>query len=861
MKTKLTHTAIFALLICFLWAGIASAAQMPTEKTYTNSLGIKFARIEPGTFQMGNLSKSLPFNMMPADGGPGIRMDHLQGGDFDEKPVHKVTITKPFYMGTFEVTNFQYELFDPSHKKLRGESGDLSQEDNEAVINISWYDAQAFCKWLSDKEGLTYRLPTEAEWEYACRAGTTSNFYTGEYYPKEYRKHQWLIRGTGDEDSDLTVGMFPANPWGLYDMHGNVEEWCNDWYGPYTAGAQKDPIGYASGNFKVTRGGSHSTYIYYLRSSNRMGEMPEDSSWLIGFRVVLGELPKTKALKAPAPPLNQRNVVQRNPRSVLTGPDPKKPYFEGPKPFVIMPPSSAGPVFALHNHDPAIVECPNGDLIACWYTCLAEKNRELGQAASRLVWGAKKWQPASAFWDAPDRNDHAPAMWFDGKGTIYHFSGMGFGAGYNNMVGIMRTSTDNGATWSKARIILPGHKGGHMPVVSVFRMKDGAIALTSDGNPTLWFTYDRGISWKSCGGAISGNHPGVTQLDDGRLFAFTRDTKVEGMMPYIISTDNGKNWDYKPSDFPVIHGGQRLVLLKLREGPLFFASMADHGITITDADGVQRSVRGLFCAVSEDDGKTWPYRRLVTDDGPGRGVGSTNGYVFTMSQRTGEHLGYFAICQATNGLIHLISSRQDYTFNLKWATTPAPGLKYPPMPVKHIVENFDGPKLQNDGWIDYRSYIGRFNGKGQFSIDAPGRQSGINRAVGAGSFETYFVLKNFRFHPKGRSFQGVGLIFEDGLASKQGVYIRKGDIGLGESAGIKYDKTPDVVKIKTIWNLKTKQWRVFYGLNGEEPVNEMPRSKKGMYMQTPFTEGVGCAILAQNGGFDIDYLEIKPLSD
>jgi len=832
---------------------------MPTGKTYTNFLGIKFVRIEPGTFQMGNLSESLPFDMMPADGGPGIRMDHLRAGDFDEKPVHQVTITRPFYMGAFEITNAQYELFDPSHKQLRGKDEDLSTEDNEAVINVSWYDAQAFCRWLSEKDGLPYRLPTEAEWEYACRAGTTSNFYTGEYYPRRYPKHQWLIRGR--EDVDLTVGMFPPNPWGLYDMHGNVEEWCCDWYGPYTAGPQTDPVGYATSQFKVTRGGSHSTYIYYLRSSNRLAEMPENSSWLIGFRVVIGELPKTKPLEPPPPPLNQQNVVQRDPKSVLTKPDPKIPYFEGPKPFVVMPPSAAGPVFALHNHDPAIVECPNGDLIACWYTCLAEKNRELAQAASRLVWGADEWQPASPFWDAPDRNDHAPAMWYDDKGTIYHFSGVGFGAGYNNMVVIMRTSKDNGATWSRARIILPGHKGGHMPVEAVFRMKDGTIALTSDGSPTLWFSRDEGITWHSCGGAISGNHPGVTQLDDGRLFAFTRDTKVDGKMPYIISTDRGKTWDYKPSDFPPIHGGQRLVLLKLREGPLFFASFADRGITITDAAGVRRKVRGLFCAVSEDNGKTWPYRRLVTDDGPGRGVGSLNGYVFTMSQRTGEHLGYLAVCQATNGLIHLISSKQHYAFNLKWATTPAPALKYPPMPVRHIVETFDGPKLQNDGWIDYRSYIGRFNGKGQLSIYAPGRQSGINRAVGYGSFEAYFVLQNFRFHPKARSYQGVGLIFEDGLASKQGVYIREGDIGLGESPDLKLDKVPDVVKIKTVWNLKTKRWRVFYGLNGEEPVNEMPGSKKGMYMQNPFTEGVGCAILAQNAGFDIDYFELKPLPD
>ncbi|HUW19940.1 MAG TPA: SUMF1/EgtB/PvdO family nonheme iron enzyme [Sedimentisphaerales bacterium] len=829
---------------------------MPNEKEYANSIGMKFVRIEPGEFKMGNLTELLPFDMMPRDGGPGNRMDHLRTGDFDEKPVHKVKITKPFFMGVLEVTNFQYELFDADHKKLRGKD-ETSTDDDEAVVNVNWYDAQAFCRWLSDIEGLPYRLPTEAEWEYACRAGTTSNFYTGERLPKEYQKHQWLIRGP--EPVDIHVGATPANPWGLHDMHGNVEEWCCDWYGPYTDDAQTDPVGYSEGDFRVTRGGSHSTYAYYLRSANRAGMMPQGKNWLIGFRVVLGELPDTKPLDPPPPPLNQQNVEQRDPAAALKGPDPKVPYFEGPIPFVVIPPASAGPVFALHNHDPAIVECPNGDLIACWYTCLAEKNRELAQAASRLPYGAKEWQQASPFWDAPDRNDHAPLMWYDDKNTIYHFTGMGFGAGYNNMAVVMRTSTDNGATWSRGRMILPEFKGGHMPVEAAFRMNDGAIAFTSDGNPTLWVSHDEGISWKSCRGAISGNHPGVTQLSDGTLFGLTRNTKVDGMMPIVTSKDMGKTWDYKASEFPPIHGGERLVLFKTREGPLFFASLANKSIEITDASGTKRDVRGLFVAVSEDEGKTWPYKRLVTDDGPGRGVGSMNGYVFTMSQRIGEHLGYFAGCQATNGVIHLISSSQDYAFNLKWAMTPAPAIKYPPMPVKHIVETFDGPELANDGWIRYKSYTGTFDGKGSFRIYNPGRQGGINRAVGYGSFEADFTLKNFRFHPKARSYQGVGLVFEDGLAAKQAVYIHRNGIGPGESPDITFEETPNIIKIKTIWNLDKKQWQVFYGLNGEDAVNELPASKKGIFMQTPFTESVGCAILAQHGGFNVDYFEIKPI--
>jgi formylglycine-generating enzyme required for sulfatase activity len=291
---------------------MVQAADMPAGKEYTNSVGMKFVRIEPGSFEMGNLTELLPFGMMPRDGGPGNRMDHLRVGDFDERPVHKVTITKPFYMGVLEVSNFQYELFDASHKELRGKDK-ISKDDDEAVVNVNWYDAQSFCKWLSDMEGLSYRLPTEAEWEYACRAGTTSNYYCGERLPREYHKNQWLIRGRTEEDLKITVGKTPANPWGLYDMHGNVEEWCQDWYGPYTPKSQTDPIGYGEGDFRVTRGGSHSTYAYFLRSANRAGMMPKAKNWLIGFRVVIGEMPDTKPLDPPPIPLNQQKVEKRSP--------------------------------------------------------------------------------------------------------------------------------------------------------------------------------------------------------------------------------------------------------------------------------------------------------------------------------------------------------------------------------------------------------------------------------------------------------------------------------------------------------------------------------------------------------------------
>jgi len=160
MINKLLAISIACLSIMFVAASPLSA-KMPSEDSYTNFIGMKFVCIEPGSFEMGNLTELLPFDMMPRDGGPGNRMDHLRVGDFDERPVHSVTITKPFYMATLEVSNFQYELFDASHKKSRGKDK-ISTDDDEAVVNVNWYEAQSFCKWPSKKDGMSYRLPTEA---------------------------------------------------------------------------------------------------------------------------------------------------------------------------------------------------------------------------------------------------------------------------------------------------------------------------------------------------------------------------------------------------------------------------------------------------------------------------------------------------------------------------------------------------------------------------------------------------------------------------------------------------------------------------------------------------------------------------
>jgi len=653
----------FALLL----AALSGAAPLPRTKEFTNSIGMRFVRVEPGSFLMG-------FQGAPLSDQIAVRAWRARG-DFDEHPAHSVRISKAFYLAALEVTNAAYEQFDPSHRALRSKRG-FSPGDHDAVVFVNWIEATRFCEWLSRKEGLPYRLPTEAEWEYAARAGTTTHFSTGHSLPAAFLHNATVSQYPPPQPQPATAGETPANAWGLHDMHGNVEEWVSDWSGPYKAGAQVAPVGRAAGDFRVTRGGSHSTEAYFLRSENRMGTLPEDKHGLIGFRVVLGDAPKTRPLPVPAPPPNQRDVRQAVPRDLARGPDPAKPYFQGPRRYVKIPPESYGPMFSTHNHDPALVACANGDLLAIWYTCVQEPGRELAVLASRLRYGRQEWDDASPFWDAPDRNDHAPALWADEKGTLYHFNGLSTAATYRaNLALVMRTSSDNGATWSRARLIGPEHEERHMPAQSVFRARGGEIVLTTDANPgsSVILSRDNGKTWADAGGKIAGIHAGVVQLRDGRLLALGRGDDVNGFMPKSISTDMGKTWTYSASPFQPIRGMQRAVLMRSREGPLLLVSFCGaqtqpgkQDMIIKDASGKERAVSGIYAALSFDEGETWPTRRLITDEGPAREVETTDRRTFTLSASSAEPWGYMAICQAANGVVHLITSKNHYAFNLAW---------------------------------------------------------------------------------------------------------------------------------------------------------------------------------------------------
>jgi formylglycine-generating enzyme required for sulfatase activity len=240
----------------------SKAAPKPGE-IITNSLGMKFAWIPPGTFTMGSPKDELA----------------RQGNETQ----HKVTLTKGFYMGVHLVTREQWQAV----------MGDIplavKGEENLPVRGISWNGCQKFIKKLRGKDSNPYRLPTEAEWEYACRAGMTTTFCFGETISTDQANYNGRAYGRGkagvDRKKPTPVGSFPPNAWGLYDMPGNCWQWCGDWWGEYPQDHVVDPRGPASGQNRVLRGGSWANGPHDCRSARHNGVGPGFIGPHVGFRL------------------------------------------------------------------------------------------------------------------------------------------------------------------------------------------------------------------------------------------------------------------------------------------------------------------------------------------------------------------------------------------------------------------------------------------------------------------------------------------------------------------------------------------------------------------------------------------------
>jgi formylglycine-generating enzyme len=414
---------------------------------------------------------------------------------------------------------------------------------------------------------------------------------------------------------------------------------------------QTDPVGRAEGEARVTRGWSYlaTTHprgaAHYCRSANRSGHLPDDANAYTGFRVVLGERPASRPLP-PVVPLCRQDV--RQDAAPAGGPDANVPYFVNFNRERLAPhiaPDAWGPVFRHWNHFSTVCVCPNGDVLAVWYTTVQEEGRELAQAASRLRAGSDRWEPASSFFDVPDVNDHAPVLLRDGQ-RIYHFCTQSLRA-WDDASEIMRISEDNGATWSPPQIILSRDDPDHLSQpCSAVATRGGVLLLACDGDnhdrERLLRSVDRGRTWTVAKGDLrqaAGNryviHPALAERADGTLLCFLRGPDP---MPLLVSSDLGDTWQEQPTPFPGVTVGQKPAALRLASGAILLAS-ADNGRRLVGG--------GTFAALSLDGGRTWPHVRRV--EGPG---------------------GYLSVAQAANGVIYLFGPNMGQpacaAFNEAW---------------------------------------------------------------------------------------------------------------------------------------------------------------------------------------------------
>jgi formylglycine-generating enzyme required for sulfatase activity len=713
---------------------LASAAALIALRAATspgavvNSIGMTLVTIPPGSFEMGVDSVPLPAELLK--GPPGVIYDRpSNAGDYDEAPVHKVTIARPFLMSVTEVTIEQYRRFRPAF------AGNPYYAPYAS--GIGWHDAVAFTQWLSEKEGKPYRLPTEAEWEYAARAGTRTPFSSGFTPPAPET----------------------ANQWGLKNMHTGVAEWCLDWHGPYPSQPQIDPIGPAYGIARVVRGGGldykasktdggkhlPAEMPYYARSANRASVAPAFASPTdgIGFRVVQAPMPDSKPLPDETP-LVSTAVKQTAPPDATSGPDPRKPYYYT---RVLFPDlgdhgmRAVGwkiglkPGLGIAYHNSAVQVCPNGDLLAAYYnTPKEEDDPDQTILTTRLRYGAEDWDMPEPWPDFADAADAAPVIWND-HGKMWFFWGsprlLG-GPPFEDM-----TSPDSGATWSAVEFPkLTGTVGKFtpQPINSVVRASDGTIYLPVDGagsTSVVFASRDEGKTWFDTGGRTAGRHTTLVIGKDGSLIGFGgKNSAIDGFMPKAVSRDGGKTWEKSKTPFQPLGSGQRPSAIRLASGRLFF--VAD----LFDRKKLGEKGAGAFVALSDDDGATWKTRRL-----PGLTT-----------------VGYTTATEAPNGVIHIVTSKcvppVHIELNETWVMEGGPPAAWPadPRGAREYREHYsDGsPRatwnagVASDGRyvLDGRQVFYYPNGQKQWeSTYRSGRKTGVEtwwNAAGAKQWERTF---------------------------------------------------------------------------------------------------------------------------
>ena len=710
MRAIIRSIALFAIVS----ASVSLLAQ--------SALSIPMTRIPAGSFTMGADNATLSPAVVNGFGVMSTRPVH---GDFDEVPAHRVTISHAFSIATHLVTVKEFQRFDPSYNPV------ASYPDYAA--GISYDQAVGFCAWLSKKTGRHYRLPTEAEWEYAERAGTQTPFFTGNTPPKPGQ----------------------ANAWGVV-MGEGTPEWVADWYGPYPAAAQTDPTGPLHGYFRVVRGGGldfrksksgeiyPATAPYFMRSANRASMAPSYASnnGNIGFRVV--DAPSPSPHPAPGAQLFFFTDVKQTPVNVTKGPDPAKPFYHVHELFPNLNGKSMPEVgwrvglargLGINYHNSAVQVLANGDVVAAYYnTPNKEDDPDQTVMVMRRRAGAESWDMPEPWPYFADAACAAPVFWND-RGHLWLFFG------FPRLIGAppfaFTTSNNNGATWSPIQFphfIAPIGRYVSQPINSVVRAKDGTIYIPTDSTgrgagglsaaSAVWATGNNGKTWYDTGGRTGGRHTTILIAKNGDLLGFGgKNSEIDGHMPLAISSDGGKTWRVQPTPFDELLSGERPSVIRLASGRLFF--VADFN------PNRQKHIHkdGAYVALSGDDGKTWKEKRLPAS-------------ILTV--------GYVTATQGPDGVIHIVTSKNAVNYEIEmneaWvlasdaAQSPEPASAGP---VTKHVEKWPNGKIKAK-WGTARANDGRIllEGPQTFYFENGARQWTANFHLGRKTGDEIFYRAN-----------------------------------------------------------------------------------------------------------------------
>ncbi len=598
---------------------------------------IPMVRIPAGSFMMGADKAALPAAVV---NGFGVMSNRPVHGDFDEVPVHRVIITRGFSIATHLITVEEFQIFDPSYKPV------ATHPDYAA--GVSYDQAIAFCDWLSKRTGRTYRLPTEAEWEYAERANTQTPFFTGAAPP--------------------VAGQ--ANAWGVI-MGEGTPEWVADWYGPYQTAAEIDPTGPPHGQFRVVRGGgldfrkskSGEDYPakapYFMRSANRASMAPGFASKEgdIGFRVVQAPLPPPHP--SPAAQYFFWTDVKQTPGEAAKGPDPSKPFYRVHEMFPNLNGRSMPDVgwriglargLGVNYHNSAVQVLSNGDVVAAYYnTPRSEDDPDQTIMVMRRRAGAEDWDMPEPWPYFADAACAAPVLWND-HGHLWLFFG------FPRLIGAppfaFTTSEDNGATWSPIQFphfTAPIGQYVSQPINSIVRANDGTIYIPTDstgrdadGNGSIsavWATRNNGRTWFDTGGRTAGRHTTIVIAQNGDILGFGgKNSAIDGRMPLATSSDGGRTWIKSKTPFDPLESGERPSVIRLGSGRLFF--VADYN----PRHEKHSHEDGAYAALSSDDGKTWKMKRLPAD-------------ILTV--------GYVTAAQGPDGVIHIVTSKNTVNYEIE----------------------------------------------------------------------------------------------------------------------------------------------------------------------------------------------------